>query len=228
MARTAMGIGPGPILNLIEEIERCGAIVIDRQLEVDGVDALCRWVPEMPKLFFLNGAKPADRIRFSLAHELGHTVMHFGRDYDPKVAEDHADAFASAFLMPAADIRGDFRDGIRLADLAAIKRKWRVSMQAAARRAHSLGIIDARRYQSLCIQMSRKGWRKAEPVVIDGESPTTFVWLLKTHLDLEYSRADLAKLLLVSEETLERMIADADAPTFHEQGVRLRLLRDEG
>ncbi len=227
MARTAMGIGPGPIPNLIEEIERCGAIVIDRQLEVDDVDALCRWVPEIPKLFFLNTTRPPDRIRFSLAHELGHTVMHFGRDYDPKVAEDQANAFASAFLMPANDIRHDFRCGLRIADLAAIKRKWRVSMQAAARRAHSLDIIDDRRYRSVCIQMSRKGWRKAEPIRIDGESPRTFSRLLKMHVDSGYSIADLAKLLLVSEKAVDRMIADADGPNFHDQGVRLRLLRDE-
>lgn len=226
MARTAMGIGAGPIPNLVEAIERCGAMVIDRQLEVHDVDALCRWVPEMPKLFFLNGAKPADRIRFSLAHELGHTVLHFGRDYDAKTAEDQADAFASAFLMPADDIRPDFRSGIRITDLAAIKRKWRVSMQAATRRAYSLGIIDTNRYRSICIQMSRKGWRKAEPVSIDGESPRAFTRLLKTSLDAGYSRAELAKLLLVSQEEVDRMLAEADTPNFHDHGVRLRLVRD--
>lgn len=227
MARTAMGVGPGPIPNLIGEIERCGAIVIDRRLEVDDVDALCRWVPGMPKLFFLNGAKAPDRIRFSLAHELGHTVMHFGRDYDPRMAEDQANAFASAFLMPANDIRHEFQARLRIADLAAIKRKWRVSMQSAARRAYSLGVIDDRRYKSIFTQMSRKGWRKTEPISIDGESPRTFSWLLNAHVNSGFSRADLAKLLFVSEQEIGRMIADAGAPNFQDQGVRLRLLRDE-
>lgn len=227
MARTAMGIGSGPIPNLVEEIERCGAIVIDRQLEVDDVDALCRWVPEMPKLFFLNGSRPADRIRFSLAHELGHTIMHFGRDYDQKIAEDQANSFAAAFLMPADDIRPDFQGAVRITDLAAIKRKWRVAMQAAARRAHTLNMIDDRRFKMICIQMSRQGWRKSEPVSIDGESPQTLARLLRAHVDAGYSRTDLVKLLMVSEKEVDFMIADANAPNFHDQGVRLRLVRDD-
>jgi len=228
MTREAMGIAAGPIPNLVEAIERSGAIVIDRQLEVDGVDALCRWVPELPKIFFLNGAKPADRIRFSLAHELGHTVMHFDRDFEPQDAEHQADSFASAFLMPANEIRHDFRGHVNISDLAAIKRKWRVSMQAAARRAFALKIIDKRRYQYLCVQMSRNGWRKEEPVSIEGESPTTFNRLLQRHLDAGYSPSDLAKLLLVSEASVDRMLRDAmSLPNFKEHGVRLRIIDED-
>ena len=225
--RSQMGVEPGPIPNLVGEIERCGALVIDRDLEVDEVDALCRWVPELPKIFYINGAKPADRCRWSLAHELGHTVMHFRRDYDSKVAEDQANTFAAAFLMPAVEFRRDLRGAVNISDLAAIKRKWRVSMQAAAYRARSIGVIDERRYRMLYIQMSRKGWRKQEPIMIDGESPTTFNRLLRAHIDLGYTRSELAKLLLVSEKAIDRMLADADAPNFNDHGVRLRLVQED-
>ncbi len=227
VAREEMEIRPGPIRSLVDEIEKCGAIVIDRSLEVCEVDALCRWVPELPKLFFLNGAKPADRIRFSLAHELAHTVLHFGRDCNPKQAEEEADTFASAFLMPAKDIRRDFRGRVSLTALAAIKRKWRVSMQAAARRAHTLGVINADRYRSLCIQMSRKGWRKSEPVNISGEAPRVFSQLLQMHLDSGYSRLELAQLLFVPEQAIDDMLADMNAPNILDNGVRLRIVRDD-
>ncbi len=226
LTRRAMGIGPGPIPNLVAVIEKCGAIVIDRDLEVESVDAICRWIPGLPKLFFLNGAKPPDRMRFSLAHELGHTVMHFGRDLDQKVAEDQANEFAPAFLMPANDIRSDFHGGVTLASLAAIKRKWRVSMQAAAMRALSVGAIDSRRLQWLFVQMSRNGWRKSEPITIAGETPTTLPRLLKSHLDAGFSRSDLADLLFMQEDTIDNMLIDVDSPNYDESGVRLRIVRD--
>lgn len=226
LAREAMDVGPGPIPDLVAVIERCGGIVIDRNLEIDDMDALCRWVPELPKLFFLNGAKPPDRIRHSLAHELGHTVMHFGRDLDYKIAEDQANKFAAAFLMPARDIRKDFRGSVTLADLAAIKRKWRVAMQSAAMRALAIGAIDKRQHKWLFVQFSSNGWRKSEPVSIQGETPTTFANLLQQHLDKGVSRSDLASLLLVSEETIGKMLIDAHSPTYYENGVRLRVVRD--
>lgn len=225
MARVAMNIPPGPILNLVDAIEGCGAIIIDRDLEVDDVEALCRWVPELPKLFFINGARPADRIRFSLAHELGHTVMHFGRDSDLAIAERQANAFASAFLMPAKDIRRDMRPDMVLADFAALKRKWRVSIQSLVKRANSLEAIDKTRYESLFVQISRNGWRKTEPIAIDGETPKVFARLLNKHIEAGYSRSDLAKLLFVSERDIDEMLTDESSPTWGEDGTRMRLAR---
>jgi hypothetical protein len=47
-----------------------------------------------------------------------------------------------------------------------------MSMQAWLRRAWDLSIISNNRYQELCIQFSKKGWRKKEPVEYSGnESP---------------------------------------------------------
>jgi Zn-dependent peptidase ImmA (M78 family) len=53
------------------------------------------------------GAKviPGDRERLTLAHEVGHVVMHhLPTEEDP---EDEANLFAATFLMPADDIHGD-------------------------------------------------------------------------------------------------------------------------
>jgi Zn-dependent peptidase ImmA (M78 family)/transcriptional regulator with XRE-family HTH domain len=225
MARTAMGVEEGPVKNLVEVIERCGGIVVDHDFHVDEVEALCRWVPELPKLFFINGSKPPDRTRFSLAHELGHTIMHFGRDFDPKLAEDQANAFAAAFLMPAHEIKRDLKWSLALADLASLKRKWRVSMQAIARRAKDLQIIDERRYRSLCVQMSRNGWRKSEPVQISAESPKLYTQMVLAHVEAGYTAEELAKLLFVSEQEVHRILVDAGSPTWERDGVRLRLVQ---
>lgn len=225
MTRTSMGVAPGPIKSLSRVIEDSGGIVVDQDLGVDDVDALCRWVPALPKLFFVNGAKPADRTRLSLAHELGHTVMHFGRDFEPRLAEDQAFAFAAAFLMPAQDIRSDLRRPLQLSDLAQLKRKWRVSMAAIVKRAHSLGLIDETRYKSLFVQLSRRGWRKTEPVNIERETPQQFGRMLQAHLEAGYTIADLSRLLFVGESQIEEMIADYQAPNWERDGVRLRIVR---
>lgn len=225
MARTAMGVDRGPVSNLVEAIERCGGIVIDMDFETDEVDAICRWVPRMPKLFFINGKKPADRVRFSLAHELGHTIMHFGRDFENKLAEDQANKFAAAFLMPPHEIRRDFKPFMSLADLAALKRKWRVSMQALIQCAHNIGAIDDIRKQSLYVQMSRKGWRKTEPVSIEGETPRRLRDMLNAHVSAGYSRSELAQYLFVGDEQINRLLVDANAPSWKDEGVRLRLAR---
>lgn len=224
-ARLAMGAPSGPIDNLARLIEDCGAIVVDRNFEVNEIDALCRWVPELPKIFFINGSRPADRIRFSLAHELGHTILHFGRDLDHAVAERQADAFASAFLLPRSEFLRDMKGSLSLPDLAALKRKWRVSMQAIARRAHSLGAIDDSRFKSICVQMARNGWRKSEPVTVAGETPRMFGHLLRANLEAGLTRSELAQLLFIGDSELLTMMRDEGAPTWEQQGVRLRLVR---
>ncbi len=224
-ARARMGVPVGPVDDLVAVIESCGGVVVDRDLEIDGVDALCRWTHGLPKLFFLNGGRSADRMRLSLAHELGHTVMHFNRDVDPALAERQAKDFAAAFLLPAADFRRDLGPRLDLAKLAGLKRKWRVSMQAIAYRAHRLGAIDGRQFRSLFQQLAGEGWRKTEPVDIRPESPTAFKRMLRAHLDAGHDRDRLAAMLFVNRRWLDSMLVDAASPDWADAGVRMRLVR---
>jgi Zn-dependent peptidase ImmA (M78 family)/transcriptional regulator with XRE-family HTH domain len=223
--RARMGVPPGPVDNLVDTIEACGGIVIDRDLEIDNVDALCRWVPGLPKLFFVNGARPGDRMRLTLAHELGHTVMHFNRDVEEALAEGQARRFAAAFLLPASEIRRDFGVKLDIPKLSALKRKWRVSIQALAYRAHELGCIDRTRYTSIFQQLSRKGWRKTEPIEIPRESPRAFKRLLRAHLDAGYGREQLAEMLFVTADRLNELLVDANSPDWNDAGVRMRMAR---
>jgi Zn-dependent peptidase ImmA (M78 family)/DNA-binding transcriptional regulator YiaG len=224
-ARARMGVPPGPVENLVETIEGCGGIVIDHDLNIDNVDALCRWVPGLPKLFFLNGARPGDRTRLTLAHELGHTVMHFNRDVDPDLAEDQAKRFSAAFMLPEGEIRRDFGIKLDIPRLVALKRKWRVSMQALAYRAHQIGCIDKTRYTSIFQQLSRQGWRKTEPEAFASESPRAFKRLLRAHLDAGYSHDRLAEMLFMGAEQLRQLLVDAASPDWNDSGVRMRIAR---
>src|SRR5437870_1642062 len=65
-----------PIHNMIRTVESAGALVYRVDFATRLLDAVSHWSPGMPPLFFLNDDAPPDRLRFSLAHELGHVVMH--------------------------------------------------------------------------------------------------------------------------------------------------------
>jgi hypothetical protein len=64
---------------------------------------------------------------------------------------------------------------LSLGELGVLKRKYGLSVQAWARRAKDLNIISENEYKTLCIEISRRGWRKREPEEFDfkgHEQPT--------------------------------------------------------
>ena len=66
----------GPIPDLTAWIERAGIFVIHANLPDAAMDGVTIRAPDAPPCIFLNRSQPADRMRFSLAHELAHLVMH--------------------------------------------------------------------------------------------------------------------------------------------------------
>lgn len=220
--RTELGVlHHGPLPDLVELLERRGAFVVRGVVADAAVDALCRWRGERPTLFFVNADRPADRLRFSLAHELGHAVMHLGRDPDLDLAEVQANTFASAFLLPQRGVLPDLRPGLKLADFARLKRKWRVSIQALIRRAKDLHAIDERRYRSLMQDISRKGWRKNEPTKIADEHPAAVRSLLEERAADLGSVGGVADDLAMLEEDLRRWMGHEKAKVSGAPRLRL-------
>lgn len=68
------------------------------------VDGLSQWTADHP-VIVVNSANPTDRIRWTLAHEIGHLVLH--REDSTDDMEKEADAFAAEFLMPEILIRSE-------------------------------------------------------------------------------------------------------------------------
>jgi hypothetical protein len=58
---------------------------------------------------------------------------------------------------------GEFPRPLTLTDVARLKPRWGVSMQAVVMAAERAGVIDERQKRQLFQQISRRGWRKAEP-----------------------------------------------------------------
>ena len=117
------------------------------------------------------GTKPMGRIRFDLAHELAHVLLHpwsEGLDMIPKEEFKHREAqanmFAGAFLLPAESFIKDVRAyPTDLKYYLWLKRKWRVSVAAMVYRSRQLEIITSNQHQYMMRQISKNGWRKQEP-----------------------------------------------------------------
>lgn len=158
----------GPIRNLTSAVERAGiAIVPIRELSSDDgddpqtIDGLSSWVDGQPTIG-LDPDVPGERFRFSLAHEVGHLVLHARKH---AYAEDEANRFAGALLAPRSTMEYALRDAKvpTLSDFLHLKTTLGLSVAALIYRARDLGLISAERYRSLQIQKSTIWGRRHEP-----------------------------------------------------------------
>ncbi|MEX0754926.1 MAG: ImmA/IrrE family metallo-endopeptidase [Actinomycetota bacterium] len=150
----------GPIKNLTSAAERAGVCLIPIA-GLDGIDGLSSWVGEHQiPVIGISPSIPGDRFRFTLAHELGHLIMHRKKSDQSEV---EANRFAGAVLFPAEDFEDAMPDFPHLRDFASLKSSWGVAVAMLVYRAHELGYIDDQRYRALQIQMSKLKWRKSEP-----------------------------------------------------------------
>lgn len=195
----------GPIPNLVHLLEDNGGIVIPCDFGTDLLDAMSQRIDGMPVLFFVNKHAPADRIRHTLAHELGHMVLHTIALKDDATMEDEADAFAGAFLLPADEVRPQLRR-FDLRHLANMKSYWKVSMAALAVRADRLQMITPYQKKSFWIEMSKLGYRKREPNEPQREEPMILRKMVDFHQKrLGYSVTEVAQLLDLTTAEFEKM-----------------------
>ncbi len=169
IARMQWRLRSGPVRNLVGWLESAGCIVIEEDFGTRRVDGLSQWIEGHP-VILVNSTSPTDRKRFTLAHELGHLVLH--SEWFTDEPEDEADQFAAEFLMPGDVIRPELRN-LSLGKLHALKRYWMVSMQALIERAYQLGVLSRSDRTRLYKRLSARGWRKSEPLsdVLPPETP---------------------------------------------------------
>ena len=146
----------GPIRNLTAAAERAGICLIPI-VGLKGIDGISSWVNDQP-VIGLNLDVPGDRFRLSLAHEIGHLVLHSNKT---ATSEDEAYRFAWALLMHDDEFADAMPEHPVLSDFIALKKSWGISVAALVFRAHRLGYLDDRSYRSIQIQMSK--WQKSEP-----------------------------------------------------------------
>lgn len=209
IVRQKWGVPRGPIKNLVSLVESVGVVVLlvdSNNSDLDG-----EVVPDEDgqPIIYLNKNRSVDRLRFTLAHELGHLIMHTSDYIVPgEIAEQEANIFAAEFLMPSEDIRYQIDEDINIARLADLKRHWKVSMAALAMTARRIGAINDSKFKSLMIQLSQKGYRKKEPELgLPPESPTIVKQILDLYFDkLSYSIEDLEEIVPLQKVELKGMI----------------------
>lgn len=166
-----------PIDNLVKSLEVNSILVIDVDFGSDLVDGFSYWINNIP-VIFVSRSITGDRQRFTIAHELAHLVLH--KNYFNGQMEAEADYFASEFLMPESSIKQDL-SYVTLEKLAMLKSKWKVSMASLLFRAKELTEMTEYLYRGLFINMSKCGYRKAEPILIHYENPEIIKSLAKEY-----------------------------------------------
>ncbi|MFF2453943.1 helix-turn-helix domain-containing protein [Isoptericola sp. NPDC058082] len=162
--RSHWGLGTAPVKNMVAMLEAKGARVFSVSGTYQAIDAFS-FRHNGKAVIFLNPTKTAERLRFDLAHELGHLIMHGGTLLEPdrKVRERQANDFASAFLMPRGGMLGTLRGNITVDQIPILRDEWRVSGMAVAVRLHQLGVITDWTYRLICQELARRGFRRSEP-----------------------------------------------------------------
>jgi Zn-dependent peptidase ImmA (M78 family)/transcriptional regulator with XRE-family HTH domain len=199
----------GPIDNMVDLLERNGGIVIPCDFGTDQLDAMSQRIDGMPVLFYVNVNAPADRVRHTLAHELGHMVLHTLVLREDQDMEDEANAFAGAFLVPAKEFKAQMRQ-FSLRHLANLKGYWKVSMAALAMRADRLSLISPYQKKIFFIEMGKLGIRKLEPGEPPAEHPEALNRMIRFHQQvLSYSQNEMAKLLDLLPDEFDSLYGSA-------------------
>lgn len=179
--RLRMGFAPDePVRHLMRSAERLGvgfAPLTPVNNDWQGHDGVSGQRNEHVIIGYI--PSPAgDRARLSVGHELGHVCLHTNRpNLDQKHCELEAMRFAGALLLPRETAERNISESLSINGYVRLKAQFGISIAATIRRGYDLDLISQRRYKSLYVQISTKGWRKSEPVEVGIEQPA-LLWKL--------------------------------------------------
>ena len=212
-----------PIKNVSRVLERAGAVVtsfkdISEDIGAFSVDG------DVPIIIRNFAKKSKCRMRFDLAHECGHLVLHNCIETGDGKTEEEARRFASAFLLPRQAFLEDFRfleatnfgSWSRIyAKISELKIVWGASNATIIRRAYDLGLIDHIRYRQAYTYISTNKQREAE----DGDANQKYPELSEI-IDLSFQalrdsgRSSPLQLILdelnITRRCLEKLIGDVE------------------
>ncbi|WP_106494851.1 XRE family transcriptional regulator [Lentibacillus sp. Marseille-P4043] len=188
--RKSCGLGNGPIGNMTLLCEKLGIGVFFADLDNAKIDAHTVIVDDKPYILLNKAKKSSVRLRFNIAHELGHILMHSLYDENStsstsnhKRIEVEANYFAGCFLIPEDGLALDMAAS-NLNYLISLKQHWKVSLQAIIYRAEQINLFSNSHTLHLRQQISRNKWRLNEP--LDDEIPIEKPKIIS--LSIEYLR----------------------------------------
>ncbi|PYF96392.1 Zn-dependent peptidase ImmA, M78 family [Georgenia satyanarayanai] len=224
LLRAHWDLPDGPVKHLTATAESRGIVIVVRPLaEINAVDAFSTVIVERPIVVSTpRRSENVFRHRFSIAHEIGHLLLHADSEEYSSAAEKEADSFAAAFLTPAASMDAVLPQRLDLAALDRVSRTWGVSPHALVRRMVERGRTtesSARRaYQRLKMLEDPN----ADPTsAYPGERPTLLTKAAELAADHGAGVPALAQALRISPRHIRDLLGDAD------QRPALRLVGDE-
>jgi Zn-dependent peptidase ImmA (M78 family)/DNA-binding XRE family transcriptional regulator len=224
--RRVWRIPDGPLSGLTGYLEAAGATVLRVDFGIDSIIAAYCQLAANGRWFYLNTqAHDPARNRFSLAHELGHAVLHWDRFDAPAGADAEREAhqFASALLMPRHDIASELAAASpTLGEFVRVAERWGVSAQALIMRAEALELISPHKKRRVFQQLNARGLSRAALTTVEDESPRIPIEALQMQrTENSYSDQELAEVIGMPLLRLQRLLPDYFRPSGRPQ---LRLI----
>lgn len=220
LVRARWNMPTGAINNLTSFIEKSGVVIIECDF-AGTIAGTSMWLAELPPIIFIDANLKADRYRFTLAHELGHLVMH---EVPGETMEDEADAFASALLLDRTDffaMTRPFCPRPTLRQLSQIRPYWKVSIHAMIETLYRAEMITGDVRRSLYIMMSNYGMRD-DAVPFAKERPGLWPTIFHESFAPGTNVGAIAELLHFPADAVKELfsVSGAEVPVF---GTKPRL-----
>lgn len=205
--REHWGLADHVIPDMTALLESKGVRIFGLPDEIREVDAFSVWIDNRPTIF-LNIDKSAERLRFDLAHELGHLVMHRGIvTVKSKGYETEANDFAGRFLVPPSALYAMVRRSPTLADVFILKEQFRISAVAMVYQIHRCGLINDWQYRTWMVELNRRGFRRGEPGGIQHERSQLLAGVLRLAREDGYTIRSIAAELGVPADDISAAFA---------------------
>lgn len=223
LLRKHWNLPEGPVKHLVATAESHGIVVAVRPPgEIDAVDAFSAVIVDRPIVITTpRRSENVFRHRFSIAHEIGHLLLHTDSGEYSVAIEKEADEFAASFLTPASSMDAVLPQRLDLTALDKLGRTWGVSPHSLVRRMVERGRTtesSARRaYQRLALLDDPT----ADPTsAYAGEMPTLLTRAADLAGDHGAGVPVLAEALKISPKQVRNLLGEVD------QRPTLRLVSD--
>lgn len=197
--RRSWKLPKGPVADLTKLLEQNGIITLPVDFNTERIDSRSMIIDNKYPVIFYNALLLGDRLRFTLAHELAHLILHTQVAHTNVDRLSHeANLFAASFLMPKQDIIEDLHKADR-DEYGTLKLKWGASMHALVYRAQDTGAITEQQKDEIIKRFNVLRIRKREP----------------KEFDLAIERGHLLRDLITSYRSKQKMTVKEMAEFFY-------------
>lgn len=227
LMRAHWNLGTEPIQHLVYELEQHGILTVLFSIEDPALDATGKIdafsTSALPRPILVLTPDRADdvmRHRFTAAHEVGHLVLHHGRQGTDTQMERQADSFAAEFLTPRDVLQQELPRRLNFNRLEELSMRWGVSVHSLVYRSKELEIISESTARRAWMTLNSVPRRTLSIWDFPGERPEMLKNAIELLETVNVTVVDIADELQMTPRQI-RHLADMDEPR-----AKLSLVRD--